>query len=608
MSTGSNVDGITVDHAAIAAAATAASAAAAAPLALGSTPGSTNDVLAATVPDPPARDGSDLDDEEGTPSEIERLRLADAADSAVAAAAANPEGRAPPAAAAKRTDAEVIRTLARDLAAANARLATYAPGGATTDAATADMQRHAASLFRDPRRSARLASRTAPPRSPSAASAAMTRTSATVATGSTSGSTVLRSPTAPRTPSAPSPSRRASSDATGCPSRSPPRTRATPPPLRLARGTSTRHGRGISRSPGRSSFPIPFRRTSSVTTGSTTRSSSPFSCPPAASTRSAQPATTSSRSARRSRRSPTRSLTRQPSRAIPSVAPAHESFSPASLAQRFMPLRRSERLRAASARPPATLPVTAAEGRAATVPAAPTARAEAATVAVETGAVAATVAVETVAATPAVGAPTALGAATLRPALRRASSPSRDGARQGQGAEAPARRHHLGPRVVFPGNALGEGTRGAPGRAAAAVATAVAECHTRFGPPGGENARWAAPGPSRAPRPTGVEHAGIERLGAGHDRPWGEDPMDEPSPAAAGPPVPRVAGGRGLLGWRDPAAAGPRIRPGGDGPGGVGAHTGHFPGLCRAVERRRGADGHGISVPEQLHGAADVPL
>jgi len=148
MSSGSNGDGITVDHAATAAAATAAAAAATGPPARGGAPAPTDEALATTVPDPPSRGRSELDDEEGTPSELERIRLADAAVAAVAAATAIQGTGA--AAATGRNDAEVIHSLARDLATANARLAAYAPGAAATDAPAEDTHRYAAAHARAP--------------------------------------------------------------------------------------------------------------------------------------------------------------------------------------------------------------------------------------------------------------------------------------------------------------------------------------------------------------------------------------------------------------------------------------------------------------------------
>jgi len=149
MSTGSNANGITVDHAATAAAATAAAAATDGPPARGGAPAPTDEALATTAPDPPSRGGSEIDDEEGTPSELERIRLADAAVAAVAAATANQGTGA--ATAAGRNDAEGIHSLARDLAAANARLAAYAPGAAAATDAPADATpRYAAAQARLP--------------------------------------------------------------------------------------------------------------------------------------------------------------------------------------------------------------------------------------------------------------------------------------------------------------------------------------------------------------------------------------------------------------------------------------------------------------------------
>jgi len=89
MSTGSNFDGINVDQAAIAAAATAASAAAAGSAALGGAQPPTDATLAKMVADPPSRGGSEQEDEEGTPRELERLRRADAALAAADMATAN---------------------------------------------------------------------------------------------------------------------------------------------------------------------------------------------------------------------------------------------------------------------------------------------------------------------------------------------------------------------------------------------------------------------------------------------------------------------------------------------------------------------------------------
>jgi len=254
--------------------------------------------------------------------------------------------------------------------------------------------------------------------------------------------------------------------------------------------------------------------------------------------RSALPGTPAWPSASGSPTSLTRSRKPMPSLGTPSAAPVLARSSPASLALRFMPLRKSARPVAASARRPETSsPVVVA--RPAAGAEAPAVVAAAAVVATpkDDSFLAVSAAVSVTPATAGLRRPKALRAAL------RGSSCVPYGARQGQGAEGPVRRRLFRQRVVVAGAAAhADAPRGPLGRSAATVATAVAKSHARFDPPGGRSAHWAPPCSPIGAGAARVAQARGQQLGAGLKRPRGEEPVDEPPAPRRALPYPASAG------------------------------------------------------------------